>query len=483
MQYLGMIAGILNKLGKIGVIVGFALGNAILTYVANGNTVPVITIREILIASLGLLLLPKNINIDIADIIGKTKLLPTTAGQIEGNKETIYKLNSVSETISEMAKSYSQVAATTIEEGENIQEDSKNAFREELLNNIEDISDNIFYEDILEADDELFDDIYNLLEEKEDILKDDIIYVFEKNSNYIIGLNDNDERKAKIENNIEQLVKIINRTYRINKLNFIWKQKEANNKKVLATQLGGVSKVISSLAEDIEEKEKKEEIKKEPIKFKVSIASAKATKNKSEISGDTSIQTSLHDGKFMMALSDGMGSGPRAKKSSSTVIKMLKRLLTTGFDKDISIGLINSSVNINSNEETYATIDISVFDRVTGNIEFIKNGACPTFIKTKNKVEVVKSVSLPAGIVQDIDLVVYDKDLVGGEIIVMCSDGILESNTELANKEIWVKDLLENIATDDIQKIGNILLQESIDNGYGIAKDDMTVLIAKVEKI
>lgn len=46
MQYLGMIAGILNKLGKIGVIIGFALGNAILTYVANGNTVPVITIRK-----------------------------------------------------------------------------------------------------------------------------------------------------------------------------------------------------------------------------------------------------------------------------------------------------------------------------------------------------------------------------------------------------------------------------------------------------
>ena len=64
MQYLGMVAGILNKLGKIGVIVGFCIGNAVLTYVANGNTVPVITIREILIASLGLLLLPKNINIE-----------------------------------------------------------------------------------------------------------------------------------------------------------------------------------------------------------------------------------------------------------------------------------------------------------------------------------------------------------------------------------------------------------------------------------
>ena len=60
--------------------------------------------------------------------------------------------------------------------------------------------------------------------------------------------------------------------------------------------------------------------------------------------------------------------------------------------------------------------------------------------------------------------------------------GILESNEELVNKEIWVKELLENIETDDIQKIADIILKEAIDNGLGIAKDDMTVLIAKVEK-
>lgn len=246
---------------------------------------------------------------------------------------------------------------------------------------------------------------------------------------------------------------------------------------------GGVSKVISSLADDIEEKDKKEEPKQEKAKFKIKVTSAKATKNNSEVSGDSSIQAKLHDGKYMMAISDGMGSGPRAKKSSSTVIKLLKRLLTTGFDKDISIGLINSSVNLNSNEETYATIDISILDSSNGNIEFIKNGACPTFVKLGNNVEVIKAVSLPAGIVENIDLVVYDKDLKGGEIIVMCSDGILESNSELANKEIWVKELLENIETDDIQRIANILLQESIDNGLGVAKDDMTILIAKVEKI
>ena len=238
MQYLGMIAGLLNRLGKIGVIIGFCIGNALLTYVANGNTLPVITIREILIASLGLLVLPKNIDIDISDIVGKTKLLPTTGGAIEGaREETINKLNSVSETISEIAKSYKEVAATTVETDEELKADSKKAFKEELINNIEDFTDNVLYDDIIYSEDNVLDSIYETLEDKEEISKEELIEIFEKNNNYIIGLNEEDERHSEIENDINQIVKAINHTYRINKLNLIWKQKEASNKKILANQL------------------------------------------------------------------------------------------------------------------------------------------------------------------------------------------------------------------------------------------------------
>jgi len=65
----------------------------------------------------------------------------------------------------------------------------------------------------------------------------------------------------------------------------------------------------------------------------------------------------------------------------------------------------------------------------------------------------------------------------------MCSDGVIESNTEYSSKELWVKDLLENIETEDVQKIADLLVNEAIDNGLGIARDDMTVLVAKVENV
>lgn len=61
--------------------------------------------------------------------------------------------------------------------------------------------------------------------------------------------------------------------------------------------------------------------------------------------------------------------------------------------------------------------------------------------------------------------------------------GILESNEELANKEIWVKEFLENLETQDIGEIAELLINEAIDNGKGLAKDDMTVLVAKVREI
>ena len=44
---------------------------------------------------------------------------------------------------------------------------------------------------------------------------------------------DNDEEKMALE----EAVKVINATYRIHKLNILWKVREANNKKILATQL------------------------------------------------------------------------------------------------------------------------------------------------------------------------------------------------------------------------------------------------------
>ena len=119
-----------------------------------------------------------------------------------------------------------------------------------------------------------------------------------------------------------------------------------------------------------------------------------------------------------------------------------------------------SGIRANTKEDMYTTLDIQILDLFAGNMEFIKSGACPTFVKRNKEVQLLKSITLPTGIVEKNELIVYDYDLEDGDILVMCSDGVIDSNTEYINKELWVKYLLEDISVDDAQQIANMVLTE-----------------------
>ena len=543
----GMIAGILNKFGKPGVIVGFCLGNIVLAYASNGYTVELIHFKEILIASIGLLAVPKSVQINIKEFVGNSKLLPVFPDRaLNKSKETAERLNNVSDTIQEMAKTYK------IQENEQIQEpiqSNKDIFISELLDNLNGYENNMLYEDISKVDGPIVDEIFKTLVDKQEMTRKSLLEIFAKCNSYIVGFDDN-QISEYLEENISQMVRVINMSYKISKSNFVWQKKFEENKKNIETQLKGVSKAISNIAENIEKNIKNEEqytnqkkqivellkqkdidiqeisiqredrflveiymeksnitdtdyiekklteVLKEKIilnqeasigtrlnflsddKFVMAIGNSETTKTNSTTSGDSFLSIKLKDGKYLVALSDGMGSGEEARQSSNKALKMLENLLLSGFDKKTSLELINSSL-INQNEEIFATLDIAIIDLYNGNIELIKSGACPTYIKNKNNVQLIKANSLPAGIINETNLQTFDRDISSGEIMLMCTDGILDSNVEYKNKELWVKYLFEDIETNNTKKIADLVLNEAIDNGYGTAKDDMSVVVCK----
>ena len=543
----GMVAGVLNRFGKLGVIIGFCLGNVVLAYVSNGYTVELIHFKEILIASIGLLAVPKSIQINIEEFMGNSKLLPVFPDRaLNKSKETAERLNNVSDTIQEMAKSY-KIEENTMEE-EPIQS-NKDIFISELLDNLKGYENNMLYEDMTNTEGQIVDEIFKLLIDKQEITREQLLEIFAKCNSYIVGFDDK-KISEYLEDNISQMVRVINMSYKISKSSFVWKKKFEENKKNIENQLQGVSKAISSIAENIEKNIKNEElfnnekrqiiellkqreieiqeisiqredrflieiymqksnntdieyiekilteVLKEKIVFNIdasigtrlnflsddkyvmAIGNAETTKSNSSISGDSILNIRLKDGKYLVAISDGMGSGKDARKSSDKALKMLENLLLSGFDKKTSLELINSSL-INQNEEIFATLDIAIIDLYTGNIEFIKSGACPTYIKNGNKVQIIKANSLPAGIINDVGLQSFDIDIVSGEIMLMCTDGILDSNIEYKNKELWLKYLLEDIETNNTKKVADLVLNEAVDNNYGVAKDDMSVVVCK----
>lgn len=540
----GMVAGILNKFGKIGVIIGFFIGNIILAYASNGYTVEIIYFKEILLASILLLAIPKNINIDIEEFMGNPKFLPVTKERsLTNEKETVEKLNNISDTIKEMAKSYSKPQKNfSLEE----REENKQIFIDELLNNLEPYKDNLLYEDIANVNGKIIDEIFNLLLEKQEITRKELLSIFADCNSYIVGFDDK-EISQYLENNILQIVRTVNLSYKVSKNNFIWRKKLEESKKNMEAQLNGVSKVISGIAQEMEIKQAKEndyykvemeianllkqkgvaaevninkkdryiieiyteddvqdknieniltKVLKEKIilndensteknlvyisddKYVIGFSTADTTKSQSEVSGDNYINLRLKDGKYLIALSDGIGTGNKANESSMQALAMLQKLLAVGFDRNSSIELITSSL-ISKNEEIFATLDIAIVDLYNGNIELIKSGACPTYVKTNKRVQIIKSTSLPAGMINQDNIQVFDIDIQNNQIMLMCTDGVLDSNIEYKNKELWIKYLLEDIETKNTKKIADIVLNEAIDNNFGKIKDDMSVIACK----
>ena len=155
----GMIAGLFNKYGKIGVVAGFVIGNGILIYVAKGDTSNFAMFKEILVAAIGLLAVPNWVGIDIEELNPKENYFPSFKNnRLSQGEETVNQLNMVSETIKDIADTYE--LDSTAEEAK---KKNKNTFITELLNNLDGLEDNLLYDDISNNIDDL---IENAIENK-----------------------------------------------------------------------------------------------------------------------------------------------------------------------------------------------------------------------------------------------------------------------------------------------------------------------------
>lgn len=202
---------------------------------------------------------------------------------------------------------------------------------------------------------------------------------------------------------------------------------------------------------------------------------------KEEVSGDSYSFSHLGEGKYMLALSDGMGSGQRAAMESSTTISLLEKFMEAGFERNTAIKAINSVLVLKSSEESFTTIDMGLIDLYSGIGEFIKIGSAPTFIKSGREVEVIKSTSLPVGILDEIDIESQIVEFRNGDMIVMVSDGIADANDEL--KERWVIKALKEFESGNPKDVADYLVNKARSQYKDRDMDDMTVIVSKIWKI
>lgn len=217
--------------------------------------------------------------------------------------------------------------------------------------------------------------------------------------------------------------------------------------------------------------------------FKVITGVARIPKNDKYVSGDNYTFINTGDGKYIAALSDGMGTGHKASLQSKATINLIEQFMESGFDKDTTVKLINSLLVLRSNDDSFATIDMSVLDLYEGEVEFVKVGAAPTFIKRDDFVDIIKTASLPAGILSDVDVELIHKKVDNGDFIIMVSDGIIDSFQSTSDSVKTVQSILQKMTSKNPQKIADDLLEEALCACKDkVPVDDMMVMVAKVWK-
>lgn len=204
---------------------------------------------------------------------------------------------------------------------------------------------------------------------------------------------------------------------------------------------------------------------------------ARIGKGCEKISGDTFLMTELPGGKQGIALSDGMGSGEDAFRESSMVVEMLEELLGAGFPVKTAVQMMNTALVIGREEVRFCTVDVTLFDLYEGACEFVKAGAAATFLKRQGEVEIIRSATLPIGVLQDIEIDTETRRLESGDYVIMVTDGVMDA-LPAGEQDVLMRTFIQDTDILNPRELAHHILGRVLEWSGEVPLDDMTVLVA-----
>ena len=204
---------------------------------------------------------------------------------------------------------------------------------------------------------------------------------------------------------------------------------------------------------------------------------ARIGKGCEKISGDTFLMTELPGGKQGIALSDGMGSGEDAFRESSMVVEMLEELLGAGFPVKTAVQMMNTALVIGREEVRFCTVDVTLFDLYEGACEFVKAGAAATFLKRQGEVEIIRSATLPIGVLQDIEIDTETRRLESGDYVIMVTDGVMDA-LPAGEQDVLMCTFIQDTDILNPRELAHHILGRVLEWSGEVPLDDMTVLVA-----
>ena len=209
--------------------------------------------------------------------------------------------------------------------------------------------------------------------------------------------------------------------------------------------------------------------------FDAAFGVSTATKHGEIASGDTHSVIRIDERKFMVALSDGMGSGEYAKRVSECTISLLESFYRSKMPAPLILSTVNRLLTF-SKEETFACVDIAVVDLDAPSADVVKIGSPMGFILSESALQILESDSLPLGILEAIHPSVGTYPLKANDVLLFLSDGVTGAFGSTA--ELY--ELLKTVPIANPQQLTDELLRVALARYGGAAKDDMTAVAVRL---
>lgn len=208
--------------------------------------------------------------------------------------------------------------------------------------------------------------------------------------------------------------------------------------------------------------------------YDVVFGSATCNKAGTIVSGDTHSFVKIDSGKYLLALSDGMGSGTEARETSDLAISLVENYYKAGFDNNLILSSVNKLLSLNS-EESFSALDLCILDFFAGTMDFVKLATPRSYIKKKTGLEVIDASGLPMGILDEMRPHITKKYIESFDIVVLVSDGVADI---FGQERLY--NFVNNLNMINPQDIADAILSKAKNLSNGVCEDDMTVLTARI---
>lgn len=217
-------------------------------------------------------------------------------------------------------------------------------------------------------------------------------------------------------------------------------------------------------------------LKRKPC-FDAAFGVASCPKEGETASGDTHSILKIDERRFIVALSDGMGSGEEAHNVSDHTLSLLESFYKAKMPSETVLGTVNSLIAFSA-EETFSCLDLAAVNLDTGIADVVKIGSPVGFVLSGETLQVLEGESLPMGALEAVHPAVLRVELKENDFLIFMSDGITTafgSSSELCSYLSCMHPL-------NPQSLAEEILKNALERYRGKAEDDMTVVAVKLTK-